>query len=249
MQTQPNLPQDQAVVTASTRRPFAYRRLAAAGARFEALGDAVVAAGFGATAAEEAEAARTLALADLSPLPRTGFKGADAIAWLGRQGLVIGDASNRAYRQSDGTLAARLSPGEALILPPLNGDGSAIGRLAAAWQDDGQLCYPVPRRDSHGWLRILGDRAAEMMAKLCAVDLRARSFPDLAVAQTSVARLGAIVIRDDLGPCFGLHLLADSASADYLWRCLADAMGEYGGRPVGLAALTVLARHPTGALG
>jgi sarcosine oxidase subunit gamma len=36
------------------------------------------------------------------------------------------------------------------------------------------------------------------------------------------------------------HLLADSASADYLWEALLDAMAEFGGAPVGLAALRSL---------
>jgi sarcosine oxidase subunit gamma len=35
--------------------------------------------------------------------------------------------------------------------------------------------------------------------------------------------------------------LADSASAEYLWGCLADAMDEFGGTPVGLSALRQLA--------
>lgn len=36
------------------------------------------------------------------------------------------------------------------------------------------------------------------------------------------------------------HLLADTASAGYLWGCLTDAMAEYGGAPVGLSALARL---------
>lgn len=237
------------MTTATLRRPFAHRALAQAGARFETLGDATVAADFGAAPEAETEAARTLGLADLSGLPRIGFKGADAIAWLAEQGLQIGDASNRAYRQTDGTLAARLAPGEALVLPPPTGDGAAIDRLTAEWQDDGRLCFPVPRRDSHLWFRVLGDRGAEMMAKLCGVDLRTRSFPDLSIAQTSVARIGAIVIRDDIGTCPALHLLADSASAAYLWNCLTDAMAEYGGRPVGFAAVLRLTSDAPDTLG
>ncbi len=237
------------MTTAALRRPFAHRALADAGARFDTLGDATVAADFGAAPEAEAEAARTLGLADLSGLPRTGFKGADAIAWLAERGLQIGEASNRAYRQGDGVLVARLAPGEALILPPPTGDSTAIDRLNGAWQDDGRLCFPVPRRDSHLWYRVLGDRGAEMMAKLCGVDLRPKSFPDLIIAQTSVARTSAVIIRDDIGTCPALHLLADSASAAYLWRCLIDAMQEYGGQPVGFGAVQHLTADATDTLG
>lgn len=34
-----------------------------------------------------------------------------------------------------------------------------------------------------------------------------------------------------------IYLLADSASADYLWPCLADAMQEFSGTAVGLTTL------------
>ena len=38
------------------------------------------------------------------------------------------------------------------------------------------------------------------------------------------------------------YLLADSASGDYLWDCLLDAMMEFEGGPVGLAALQIAGR-------
>ena len=63
-----------------------------------------------------------------------------------------------------------------------------------------------------------------------------------ALAQTSIARLNGIVARADLGETLAYHLLADSASASYLWAVLTDAMAEFEGRPVGLAALSTISR-------
>ena len=68
-----------------------------------------------------------------------------------------------------------------------------------------------------------------MFAKLCGVDLAVQSFPNGSVAQTSVARLSAIVIRHDIGNAVAFSILADSASAEYLWDCLIDAMDEFSG--------------------
>jgi sarcosine oxidase subunit gamma len=79
-----------------------------------------------------------------------------------------------------------------------------------------------------------------MFAKICGVDLRPAHFPIGAIAQTSVAKMSAIIIRADLGSTIAYHVCADIASADYLWTCLEDAMAEYGGRIVGLAALRAL---------
>ncbi|NFV82197.1 hypothetical protein [Magnetospirillum aberrantis] len=72
-----------------------------------------------------------------------------------------------------------------------------------------------------------------MLAKMCGVDLRRHVFADGAVAQTSVARLNAILIRQG----DAVHLLADSASAEYLWDCVVDAMAEYGGAVAGAGHL------------
>lgn len=182
--------------------------------------------------------AAAVILRDLSTLPRTGFKGADSPAWLEARGVTLPAAPNLATRQADGSLVARLAPGEFLILAGLAGDAAATDRLDQAWSiDDAGMCFRLPRRDSHAWLHLSGPQAAAMFAKICGVDLRPKSFADLAIAQTSVARLSAIVIRDDRGgiPCF--HLLADSASAIYLWESLEDAMAEFAGSVAGHGSL------------
>ncbi|MDH3473126.1 MAG: hypothetical protein OEM59_05505 [Rhodospirillales bacterium] len=229
------------------RRSFLYRKLAEAGAVFEALDGAAVARHFG-DPAGEAAAARRLGLVDLSPLARTGFKGAGTPAWLAGQGVAVPEASNRAARQVGGGLAARLAPNELLILDAPGGERSAA--LEAAWAAESlppetpngtPRGFPLPRRDSHAWFLVTGAEAAAMFAKICGVDLRPGKFGDLAIAQTSVARLSAIVIRDDLGGQLAYHLLSDSASASYFWDCLLDAMAEFDGRPVGLDALGSLA--------
>ncbi len=106
------MPQD------AMRRSFHYRDLVAAGARFRTLNDGMVAADY--RGADEAATARRLAIADLSPLPRTGFKGRNIAAWLAANGVVLGEQSNLAYPAGT-LLAARLAPGEALILAGLDG--------------------------------------------------------------------------------------------------------------------------------
>jgi sarcosine oxidase, subunit gamma len=52
--------------------------------------------------------------------------------------------------------------------------------------------------------------------------------------------MSGIILRQDFGSVLGFHLLADSASADYLWDCLQDAMIEFDGGPIGLTALREL---------
>lgn len=228
------------------RRSFVDRILQAAGARFDEINGAAVAMDFGAAVEAEVAKARTLGLADLSSLPRTGFKGAGTVEWLTAQGLQIGPDSNRAYRQGGGERAARLAPTEVLLLDALSGGGQLVDRLNGAWSWGAEkprkpIGYPMPRADSHCWFSVTGEHAPAMFAKICGVDLRPDKFSEGAIAQTSVAKISAIVIRRPAAAALpSFDLLADSASAEYLWRCVIDAMMEFDGAPVGLAALREL---------
>jgi sarcosine oxidase subunit gamma len=223
------------------RRSFVARALLAAGARFGEENGAAVAVDFG-DPAGEAEAARRLGLADLSPLPRAGFKGKGTAEWLAAQGVRVPEHSNQAVAQEGGALAARLAPGEVLILGALAGGDDLPARLTAAWAQAPvpprePRGYPVPRADSHAWFLITGACAPSMFAKICGVDLRPQEFAPGRIAQTSIARISGVIIRDDAGGSPAFHLLCDSASAAYLWGCLHDAMAEFDGIPIGLHAL------------
>lgn len=230
---------------ALSRRSPVYRELAAAGARFVELCGGAVAEGFAAGAEAEARAARRLALADLSLLPCLGFRGREALDWLRRQGVDVGDRDNRAYRQPDGALAARLAPDEALVVDVVGavaGDSGLCERLAGAASIDEEVeAFPVPRGEGYFRFLVSGDRAAAMFAKVCGVDLRPDRFPPLAVARTSMARTSVVVVRDDLGATPAYHVLGDAASASYMLACLRDAMAEFDGALAGLGAVRRLA--------
>lgn len=233
--------------TSLKRRSFIYRLLAAQGAQFGELNGAAVPLHFGAGREAELAAARRLGIADLSVLPHGGFKGKGTVEWLSAQGLSIGPDSNKAYAQAGGELAARLAPTEIFLLDSLAGTGGLLQRLNTAWQwadhaPRPQQGYPTPRQDSHAWFMVSGGFVPEMFAKMCGVDLRRDCFAEGAIAQTSMAKMSAIVIRADrkgrdgqVNPAY--HVLADIASTEYLWSCLMDAAAEFDGKPIGLQAL------------
>ena len=78
------------------------------------------------------------------------------------------------------------------------------------------------------------------------VDLTPDRFPTGQIAQTSVARLSAIVIRHDIDSSVAFFVLADSASAEYLWDCFLDAMNEFAGAVCGADAIRLATRRTTG---
>ncbi len=219
------------------RRSFLYRELENAGARFEELNGSAIAIDYGDTKGEAAQA-RKLGICDLSPLQRTGFKGWNMADWLRAQGAVMAEESNITSPQTDGTRIARLAPGEALVLGDYQGGGTLIEKLDSAWSiESADGCYQVPRTETNFWLALTGASAPALFTKICAVDLRDQATPVYSVVQTNVARLNAIIIRGGTAEMPVFDLLSDIASAVYLWRALLDAMGEFGGKPVGLKAM------------
>lgn len=210
--------------TSLARTPL-YRRLDERGAEWQPQGGAILASRL-ATSADPSK----LALFDLTALPRIGFKGRGTIDAMKARGVTLEARPNAVFPQADGTLCLVLAPSEVLLLSALSGDGARF----AEWEDtfrleDGERTYPLPRRDSHAWLAITGRYAPAMLAKLCAIDLRVHKFPNHAIAQTSVARINAIVARCDRGETAVFHLLADMASSLYLSTCLLDAAREFDG--------------------
>jgi sarcosine oxidase, subunit gamma len=223
-----------------TCRSQIYRRHLSSGARFEELAGSAVVADYSG-AGDEAHQSTQLALADLSTLPRTGFKGTGAPDWLEEHGAKLPNSPNQAAQQEDGSLVARLSNDESLILGDLNAESTLPSMLQERWSlESARRVYPLPRRDSHCWFALTGKHASAMLAKVCGVDMRTHKFAAGTVAQTSLARVNAIILRNDLATTSCLFILSDVSSAEYLWDALLDAMAEFEGCPVGIAALRAL---------
>ena len=177
------------------------------------------------------------AVVDLTGLPRVGFRGAQSGEYLQSRGFSLPDKPNQAITQPDGSHVARLSQTEYLLLGSLRDRGERIADEEARWEMDHLANYLLPREDSHAWMQLSGAHAAEVMAKLCGVDLRSAAFAHGAVAQTSAARFNVIVINisAESHPIF--HILCDRASLEYFKGALMDAMAEFDGRALQIDAL------------
>jgi sarcosine oxidase subunit gamma len=114
------------------------------------------------------------------------FRGAQSGEYLQSRGFSLPDKPNQAITQPDGSHVARLSQTD-LLLGSLRDRGERIADEEARWEMDHLANYLLPREDSHAWMQLSGAHAAEVMAKLCGVDLRSAAFAHGAVAQTSAA--------------------------------------------------------------
>ncbi|AGN82777.1 sarcosine oxidase [Pseudomonas sp. GD03651] len=184
-----------------------------------------------------AEWRHTCALTDLTDVARVGFRGGDTAAYLQQRGYRLPPQPNQAVRQDDGGWVARLSQTEYLLLGSLADKGARVAGAEAEWVQDAQRNYLLPRQDSHAWLQLSGALGSAVMAKLCAVDLRAEAFPAGAVAQTSVARINVIVVNVGSDERPTLQLLFDRASRVYMRAAMLDAMNEFDGGLIELGAL------------
>jgi glycine cleavage system aminomethyltransferase T len=83
-------------------------------------------------------------------------------------------------------------------------------------------------------LAIVGAQARELLARFCALDLRAQSLPVGGFRPGSLARTPGYVLREDSERFL---MLFGWALGEYMWTVVADAANGLGGAPMGIDAL------------
>ena len=164
-----------------------------------------------------------LRLRDLSLARRDGVRGAGAREWLLSQGHALPDAPNQIVASGKSGFVMSLSHREFWLLQP--DSQASTGRPASESVASG--VWPLYCQHSHAWLQLAGEPRAEVMAKLCGVDLSEAAFPQGSVAQTQVARVSVIIAahqNENDQPVFSMFV--DQSLARYLWEAMEDAMAE-----------------------
>ena len=175
------------------------------------------------------------AVVDLSALGRVSVRGKDASTHLESAGFELPGSVNTLSVGTTGESVLRLGPNEYWLLASLVDLGDSVAQFTAN-PLPAEHCYSLYCQDSHVWFAMTGTHVPEVMAKLCGVDLSPTAFPSGSIAQTSVARVNAIVANHLIEDVPVFSLLCDSASGLYLWDCLLDAIAEFDGSSVELEA-------------
>lgn len=224
------------------RRSQLYRWHRRHNAVFTEQADAVFVGHYG-SGDQETSTAERLGICDLSLLPREGIIGPESTAWLATNNYEVPPRPNTASTQANGDLMARLSEQEYLCLR-VSALANSMKAAQVLWPEGQERhVFAAPRADSHCLFAVTGAHAAEMFSTLCGVDLRAHKFADGNVAQTSVARVNAIVVRHELLRTNNFFVLTATSAAEYLWQCLIDASDKFSGEPIGVAALRAISTH------
>ena len=163
----------------------------------------------------------SLTLADWTPLAKVLVRTSPH----GAVGQALGVECGQARRLPEGTLVIRPGPDEWLLFGP---PGTAPG-LVEQWEglagDDHTAVVDVT--SGRALLRLSGDGAPDVLAKVCAVD--AHAVTDGTAFRSAVAGVVTEVVRDDgPGPERSYLLAFDWSFGQYLFDALLDAGGEFG---------------------
>jgi heterotetrameric sarcosine oxidase gamma subunit len=89
-------------------------------------------------------------------------------------------------------------------------------------------------------LLLAGPRSRDVLGKLTSLNLSEPTLPNLGCAQTSLAHIHALVLRDDLGSLPAFHLLVSREYAESVWEALLHAGHEFQLGAFGLEAQALL---------
>lgn len=167
-----------------------------------------------------------LRLADRSPLAKVLVRAAVDGAVAGQLGVPFGSSRRDEY----GTLVIGSGPGEWLLVAV---PGSAAQVAGHVETDADGLVSVLDLTHGRALMRLTGVAAANTLAKVCAIDLSDRVTPDGNAFRSSVAKLAADVVRDDLDGVRSYLVHCERSSGQYLFDVLLDAGREFGIEPDG----------------
>ncbi|MDN5914265.1 MAG: hypothetical protein L0I76_04010 [Pseudonocardia sp.] len=143
---------------------------------------------------------------------------------------LLGTPFGRALRREMAgvpVLAVGSGPGEWLVIGPSDAGSRVREHLGSATAGSGEFATVVDLTHGRALMRLRGRRSADLLNKLCGMDLREASAPDGAAFRTSVAGVATDVIRDDASELSYL-LHCERSSGQYLFDALRDAGAEFG---------------------
>ena len=166
-----------------------------------------------------------LTLTDCTPLAKVGVRAPIG----GRAAAELAVPFGRAIRDAGGTLIAGAGPGEWLLLAAPGRGPVVAARLSdLAARCPGELVTATDVTHGRALVRLTGQRAADVLAKVCGIDTSEPITPDGAAFRTAVAAVATDVIRHDSGGERSYLLHCERSSGAYLFGALLTAGGEFG---------------------
>lgn len=182
-------------------------------------------------------------LVDISPLGKIELLGVDGGEWLAQlcpgfaapaQGQVVPCRPLGEATPHGTALCARTASDRLLLFTRPAYTAPTLEALRATRRPEGAVAVDVT--SVYCGINVVGPRARDLLLKLTALDLRARSLAHLACAETTVARVHTLVLRQDLGGVLAFELYCPRDYGEFLWHELLRSGREYGIGPAGIVA-------------
>ena len=152
----------------------------------------------------------------------------------GETARAIAVPFGRSARDEHGALVIGSAPGEWLLLSA-PGTAAEVVEKVERISDEG-LVSVFDATHGRALVRITGARAADLLAKVCAIDFSGEITPDRAAFRSSVAKVVTDIVREDRDGELSYLLHCERSSGQYLFGALLDAGEEFGIEIEGFAA-------------
>ena len=185
--------------------------------------------------AEIAAAQERLALADETPNGKLLLEGDQAESVLidvfDLGSLKINEGRDGIYRLRNDLF---------FIITPPSKEVSAQKKLTTASAASEQFVTVTDVTHGRAEIRVIGPNSQELLSKVCGLDFHPSAFPNEAAKQSSLAKTTQLIIRCDIGELPAFSIIGSQSLGPYVWDTLMEAGREFGGVPIGRAALAAL---------
>lgn len=162
-----------------------------------------------------------LTLTDCSSMAKVLIHADPSGALAGQLAVPFG----RARRDEDGTLILRVRPAQWLLFGDPERAGDLVARWEAAAAETGEFVSVIDVTSGRTLLRLTGASSPALLAKICALDLD--RVPDGSAQRSSVAKIGAEIVRDDADGQPSYLLACERSYGRYFTEVLNDAGREF----------------------
>jgi heterotetrameric sarcosine oxidase gamma subunit len=171
-----------------------------------------------------------VALADLSFNGKVNVRGEAAGDLIARAFQMVHNPVGRLLAATNGLRSLPLAADEFLLLSGPGGEDEIVRCLSET--GDGSVTVVDLTHGLAGfWLA--GPDSPHLLSKLCALSFDTRDFPDGHVAQSSLAKVHATILRHDRGRLPAYEFYVERPYGEYLWDVILDAGTEFGILPAG----------------
>lgn len=142
----------------------------------------------------------------------------------------------RTYQGEQGTLVIGSGPGQWHVISDVGSQATALAELQQLGEGIDKLTTAVDLTHGRALFRLTGEEGAELLNKICSVELSDDVVPNGSALRSSVGGVVTDIARNDRNGTRSYLLHCERSAGQYLWDTLLDAGAEYRIEQAGFSA-------------